>query len=563
MPANGVSCSPQAPEVWRGPCLLQARSTGENIWDTVAQWEQESQKARGNGGRCEAVTEKEDIFWPQGHNNSLDVKARLNKRKPLLAIISETTCSVKLQTSALDLARSYELDQQVNSFLDFYEVARRDLGEAKGHYIDVDKYKARKELMICSDVQETLRQVPEARTLSQLDQAVRELQKVEVFAQFPRDIQEKVIRRAEYLKLGPRRVIIRKGHKATHFYIIASGTAVVRRVATDPNTGEKKVKKIDFLRPGMTFGEIALISNIPRTGNVMSHDDMQLITVHAEDYVDIFVSTGPGHLISPHLPFLQNLDIMKGWPIQQLLHHPKYCSVRYFKRNVVITHDSKNSPNIYIVRSGHLKVFRFLDWPDDIDPEKSKKFSSMFAVLLSATTDESETSMAFDLIHKPECSRMKIPYMKDKSEHVFWKTIISQRGKRFQWPVVRMTSIHDPLLIRKLKKPDRPKFIPMKILRQEDIFGLDQVPLFKQRRNSRSVILVSLGADCIVLDKKWFCRWAVGETSELLNCTTIQYSDDFIKNRLKDQGNRDVYLEHVLDSYFVKLFRESSGDTNI
>lgn len=74
---------------------------------------------------------------------------------------------------------------------------------------------------------------------------------------------------------------------------------------------------------------------------------------------------------------------------------------------------------------------------------------------------------------------------------------------------------------------------------------------------------VSLGADCIVLDKKWFCRWAVGETSELLNCTTIQYSDDFIKNRLKDQGNRDVYLEHVLDSYFVKLFRESSGDTNI
>lgn len=25
-------------------------------------------------------------------------------------------------------------------------------------------------------------------------------------------------------RLGPRRVIIRKGHKATHFYIIASGT---------------------------------------------------------------------------------------------------------------------------------------------------------------------------------------------------------------------------------------------------------------------------------------------------------------------------------------------------
>lgn len=66
-----------------------------------------------------------------------------------------------------------------------------------------------------------------------------------------------------------------------------------------------------------------------------------------------------------------------------------------------------------------------------------------------------------------------------KKKILLCRQIISQRGKRFQWPVVRMTSIHDPLLIRKLKKPDRPKFIPMKILRQEDIFvsGCRPMPL--------------------------------------------------------------------------------------
>ncbi|XP_025079313.1 cyclic nucleotide-binding domain-containing protein 2-like isoform X2 [Pomacea canaliculata] len=262
--------------------------------------------------------------------------------------------------------RSYAITLESKCFIDIGDDVTAAVSYGGGRTINPENYKKKNEITFCNDVRTTLGQPPEHRTLVQLDQAVMELQKIAVFSKYPLDIQEKMIRKGLYLRIGPKRIIVRQGHKAQYFYIAVSGEAYAKQKVYDETAGCEIVKTLKCISAGMTFGELALIRGGLRTASVVSRVSMQLIGVHIDDFYEIFITPKMMEMMPDHVSFLRKMDIMIDWPTEQLLQYPSLCKMEYFRNNTVITFDSWNCPNLYIVRTGYCKVFRMLEWKDSV-----------------------------------------------------------------------------------------------------------------------------------------------------------------------------------------------------
>ncbi|XP_064637903.1 uncharacterized protein LOC135494082 [Lineus longissimus] len=240
---------------------------------------------------------------------------------------------------------------------------------------DVSYFKANKDINLSAEVKEILSMPPAARTKDQLQTVLFGLQHLRSFAEYPLHMQEKLCRVAWYERVPARRVIIRQGHTAENFYFILSGKAIVKRAETNPVTGEAIIRTAAVMTKGMSFGELALLHHSRRTATVVSHDTTQLLTIARRDFMDIFMGgTAAGH-IPDHIKFVNSLEFMKDWPIENLLEHPEYCLFHFFKRGVVIVRDSRQSDWLYIVKSGACQVMKELKAATPSSPvcKKTKK----------------------------------------------------------------------------------------------------------------------------------------------------------------------------------------------
>lgn len=454
--------------------------------------------------------------------------------------------------------RSFELDQQLKTFVDIGDAASASVDYGGGRSINTEMYKRRKEITINAEVRATLRAPPHERTLGQLDQAMRELQKVQVFSEYPVQIQEKMIRKAFYLALGPKRVIVRQGQTPQYFFIIVSGEAMTKEISIHPSTGEAQALTDRLLWAGMTFGEIAIIQNRNRSASVVSRANMQLLAVDADDFYDIFILPHEDDTMLPHMSFISSLDIMQEWPCEILPDHPSLCTLHFFRRNTVITHDSHASAHLYIVKTGYCKVFRYLDWVDQ--PYDSTDADSPWlwdepGRRQGGRQDETELSELMMDSSRRSARYNCWEYLEPrKSEHVQHRETRTPRGHRVLFPVTKPITMRDPMETRTLRLPPGPrKFVPIHTLHETDVFGLDQMPIYPHRGQSRTVILVSLGAECIALHKGFYCRHASKWTHEVVRHKAFIYDDRVINSRLSGTANRDVHLEAVLDNHFRKL----------
>ena len=88
---------------------------------------------------------------------------------------------------------------------------------------------------------------------------VHELTRVELLAGLPGEQLVKLAGRMEREDVAPGATVVRQGEPADRFYVVLSGLFNVLQ----EGRGERRV-----LRPGDTFGEVALAMGIPRTASV-------------------------------------------------------------------------------------------------------------------------------------------------------------------------------------------------------------------------------------------------------------------------------------------------------
>lgn len=88
---------------------------------------------------------------------------------------------------------------------------------------------------------------------------VHELTRVGLLAGLPGEHLSKLAARLEREEVEPGQTVVREGDPGERFYVVLSGLLSV----SQDDLGERRM-----LRPGDTFGEVALAMRIPRTASV-------------------------------------------------------------------------------------------------------------------------------------------------------------------------------------------------------------------------------------------------------------------------------------------------------
>jgi len=109
------------------------------------------------------------------------------------------------------------------------------------------------------------------------------LRRIEIFAQLSEPVLERLAASATAVSVTPDQVVVSRGEAGNHFYVIATGRAVVE--LDDGTTRE--------LGPGDFFGEIALLRDVPRTATVRALDPLQLYAVGRDEFIAAVTGHAP------------------------------------------------------------------------------------------------------------------------------------------------------------------------------------------------------------------------------------------------------------------------------
>ncbi|CAH3013636.1 unnamed protein product [Porites evermanni] len=223
---------------------------------------------------------------------------------------------------------------------------------------DASFFKANRKMRVSAEVKLILSVHPGQRTEQQLAKVLFSLRSIRSFAEYPQRIQHKLIKVGWFETHQAKRAILRQGHIPQAFYFVLSGSAVV----TVMEEHENFARTVHFLRRGDSFGELAILHDTRRQSTVISREPIELLVISKEDFVDIFMLAGGiKNITDPdHQKFIQNIDFLKGWPVELMASNPKKCLFHFFRSGSVLVKDSNHSDWIYIIKSGSCQVLKKL-----------------------------------------------------------------------------------------------------------------------------------------------------------------------------------------------------------
>jgi MFS family permease len=117
------------------------------------------------------------------------------------------------------------------------------------------------------------------------------LRRIDIFAQLPEQVLERLAAAATPISVAADGVVVSRGEAGNHFYAIAAGKAGVE---LDDGT-------IRELGPGDSFGEIALLRDVPRTATVRALEPLRLFALERDE----FLAAVTGH--APTLATVENV----------------------------------------------------------------------------------------------------------------------------------------------------------------------------------------------------------------------------------------------------------------
>lgn len=418
----------------------------------------------------------------------------------------------------MDSSEGNKLERELKSFVDIAnEVSCENVSRSMDEYglsFDKNYFVAKKEISLTQDHRKTLTTRWNFRTPEMIKQVMHGLQALRSLSEYPLGTQEKLCQVAWYQTLGPKKAIVRQGHDAESFYFILAGTAFVKKMMTDPKTGETRLNTVARLTRGMSFGEIGLIFNTKRTATVESATSMELLVIGKEDFNRIFMNDNDEEE-SEHVKFLRQVPIMQNWPIDCLRDEPGTCILHYFKRGSLVTEDGKKSEWLYFIKSGSCEVLK-----------KLKNVKARKSCQIKRKPDPITEIVLPELGGGPEC---KVDTGQRRRKHkIYMNTDVFQDMANYYEALRRIMPTS-----AMLKKDEPPKqrvgseeedntkndsvFVKLALLQSKDVFGLDTLTgwgsedLDDMLNESPTTCLVSKGAEVVMLSKKVFLKY-INET---------------------------------------------------
>jgi MFS family permease len=101
------------------------------------------------------------------------------------------------------------------------------------------------------------------------------LRRIAMFAELPEPVLERLAAGATAISVAAGGVVVSRGEVGNHFYAIAAGKAAVE---LEDGTSRE-------LGPGDSFGEIALLRDVPRTATVRALEPLQLFALERDEFL--------------------------------------------------------------------------------------------------------------------------------------------------------------------------------------------------------------------------------------------------------------------------------------
>ncbi len=114
-----------------------------------------------------------------------------------------------------------------------------------------------------------------------------------IFQRIPPANMQQVMMRMEEVNLSAGEYVFRQGEEGEYYYMMSRGRATVARQASQ----ESPPIKLAEIGAGVSFGEEALISQVPRSGSVIMQSDGLLVRLNKDDFLNL-VSEPLSHPLS-------------------------------------------------------------------------------------------------------------------------------------------------------------------------------------------------------------------------------------------------------------------------
>lgn len=115
------------------------------------------------------------------------------------------------------------------------------------------------------------------------DKKVDQLSQVKMFSGLNKKELGLVAKASDVVRVAAGTEIVKEGDIGHEFYLLAKGSAVVRRGG----------RKVATLSPGAYFGEMALLDRGPRTATVTADEDCELIVLGQREFMAVLDQVPP------------------------------------------------------------------------------------------------------------------------------------------------------------------------------------------------------------------------------------------------------------------------------
>ncbi|WAQ98799.1 CNBD2-like protein, partial [Mya arenaria] len=393
---------------------------------------------------------------------------------------------LKATASSRHASQHKETQVSWTQLADEHSTAKRTY-DLFGISFDPTVFKAKREKFLSTEAKAILSLYPSDRTNEQVKLVVLSLnQTVDAFGEFPIRLQRSLARFRN-----------KTGHNTT-------GAPLVTLLETDKDTGDQCVRTVAILKSGNSFGELALMHGARRSATVTCKTNVELLAVSREDFIDIFMHIEKDRE-PEHIRFLRSIDLLRGWPLDQLPHdNPRICLFTFFRRGVLLCKDSNTSEWIYVIKSGTCRVLKDLyDTKPNIPGLERIPYSiDQTYIKLPPIPHSHDSSTPRDDHHESHAGPSKV-------------------------------------------------FVQIQKLLPKDVFGLEQA-VFGLIGQTTSCSLVSDGAECVLINKKFFTQHLTDSLLKHLR-RTIQPipTEKSLQQKLQDQANWDAYKTMTVSNFIV------------
>jgi len=141
--------------------------------------------------------------------------------------------------------------------------------------------------------------------------------------------------------------IVREGESGNALFVVNQGSLQVRQ-------GEKILG--GPMKPGVLFGELAILYNCTRTASVKALEDVEVWSIERQVFQSVMQRTG-NQRRDEHYQFLKSAPIFKGLDTEKLYKITEVCEEESFQEGEYIIREGERGDSFFILKEGKTKHF--------------------------------------------------------------------------------------------------------------------------------------------------------------------------------------------------------------